>query len=196
MSTLPYRREGETWLIDLRLESVEQLASSLDPSPFASRDLDSDAEDYIIASARDLPGDSELALCLWLPADELLLINPERIRRTVHSHFEWKLQRSRHQLREHLRAANRATLLGLAFMMLCMLLRSIIEHLDTLYADFTVEGLMVIGWVALWRPVEMLLYDWWPLHREVQLMRRLARLAVNLHAHDSHEAHALARPPA
>ena len=39
---------------------------------------------------------------------------------------------------------------------------------------------MVIGWVALWRPVEMYLYDWWPLRRESRLLERLSRMPVSL----------------
>ena len=24
------------------------------------------------------------------------------------------------------------------------------------------EGLLILGWVAMWKPLELLLYDWWP----------------------------------
>jgi len=35
------------------------------------------------------------------------------------------------------------------------------------------EGLLITGWVAMWRPLEALLYDWWPLVQERRLRRRL-----------------------
>ena len=48
-----YRREGGTSLIEIRLSSIHQLFDSLDPAPFPERSLDTEAEEYIIASARD-----------------------------------------------------------------------------------------------------------------------------------------------
>ena len=37
------------------------------------------------------------------------------------------------------------------------------------------EGLVIMGWVAMWRPLELLLYDWWPLFER---RRRLARIVA------------------
>ena len=28
------------------------------------------------------------------------------------------------------------------------------------------EGLLIVGWVAMWRPLEVFLYDWWPIRAE------------------------------
>jgi hypothetical protein len=50
-------------LIKLRLTKVDQLFNSLDPSPFHERDFDADAEEYIVAWARELPGDADLQIC-------------------------------------------------------------------------------------------------------------------------------------
>ena len=42
-------------VIELHLREVGQLFDSLDPCPFYDRDIDTDAEDYIVASVRELP---------------------------------------------------------------------------------------------------------------------------------------------
>jgi hypothetical protein len=42
------------------------------------------------------------------------------------------------------------------------------------------EGLTVIGWVSLWRPVEVLLYDWWPSWRERRVYERILRMQVEV----------------
>jgi hypothetical protein len=42
------------------------------------------------------------------------------------------------------------------------------------------EGLLILGWVALWRPTEALLYDWWPLARRRTLLRRLASIPIEV----------------
>lgn len=176
----PYRREGDAWQIDLRLDRLQQLADPRDPSPLARRDLHPDAEHYILDACHELPAREPLALNLWLPTHERAEGVAERARQAVCFHFAWQAEQSQRRLREHLRQAHRATLLGLAFMAVCMLLHNLIGTLDNLLAQTLAEGLMVIGWVALWRPVEMYLYDWWPLHRECRQFERLSRMPVKL----------------
>ena len=36
------------------------------------------------------------------------------------------------------------------------------------------QGRVIMGWVALWRPLEIFLYDWWPICAEAKLYDRLA----------------------
>ena len=36
------------------------------------------------------------------------------------------------------------------------------------------KSLTLLGWVANWRPIEIFLYDWWPIARRRDLYRRLA----------------------
>jgi hypothetical protein len=43
------------------------------------------------------------------------------------------------------------------------------------------ESLVIVGWVVLWRPVEMCLYDWLPVVRRRRLYRRLAESQVTVH---------------
>jgi hypothetical protein len=38
-----------------------------------------------------------------------------------------------------------------------------------------------LAWIALWRPLEVLLYEWVPLYRRRRLYERLARLRVFVH---------------
>jgi hypothetical protein len=42
------------------------------------------------------------------------------------------------------------------------------------------ESLIILGWVANWKPIEIFLYDWWPLARRRDLYRRLANASVEL----------------
>jgi hypothetical protein len=42
------------------------------------------------------------------------------------------------------------------------------------------EGIMIFGWVANWRPAEILLYDIWAVRRRVGVYRRLADAEIEL----------------
>ena len=54
-------------VIEVRVREVAQLFNSLDPSPFRERDLDTDAEDFIVSWARELPQNDELQIVIHLP---------------------------------------------------------------------------------------------------------------------------------
>jgi hypothetical protein len=42
------------------------------------------------------------------------------------------------------------------------------------------ESLLIFGWVANWRPIEVFLYDWWPIVRRRNLYQRLSAAHVKL----------------
>jgi hypothetical protein len=47
-------------------------------------------------------------------------------------------------------------------------------------SSFFKEGLTIAGWVAMWRPIEIYLYEWWPLRRRGQILDKLSRMAVEV----------------
>jgi hypothetical protein len=42
------------------------------------------------------------------------------------------------------------------------------------------EGLLIVGWVAMWGPLDIFLYGWWPIYSRCRLFDRLARLEVEM----------------
>src|SRR5262249_12450048 len=53
-------------VIELHVSELNQIFNSLDPSPFHEKDLDNDAEQFIVGWAKELPRDASLALCVYL----------------------------------------------------------------------------------------------------------------------------------
>lgn len=45
---------------------------------------------------------------------------------------------------------------------------------------FARESLTIVGWVAMWRPMQLFLYEWWPLARRIATYKALARAHVKL----------------
>lgn len=41
-------------------------------------------------------------------------------------------------------------------------------------------SLLIGGWVAMWRPLEVFLYDWWPIRAEARLFDRLSAMTVRV----------------
>jgi len=42
------------------------------------------------------------------------------------------------------------------------------------------ESLTIAGWVAMWRPMQIYLYDWWPVRRRGKLYQKLSRMHVDV----------------
>ena len=58
------------------------------------------------------------------------------------------------------------------------------------YATLIHDSLVIGAWVALWRPMEIFLYDWWPVRTEARLFERLSRIDVRLTSAGGTEASA------
>ena len=56
-------------VIEVHVGELKQLFNSIDPSPFRNRDLDREAEEFIVGWAKDLPRDVALALVVDLDRD-------------------------------------------------------------------------------------------------------------------------------
>jgi hypothetical protein len=50
------------------------------------------------------------------------------------------------------------------------------------WAEILRESLIIGGWVAMWRPLETFLYDWWPVRDEARLFDRLSAMPVTFKA--------------
>ncbi len=167
------RSDGGHGHLRLSLRNSAQLFNSFDPSPFYERDLDADAEHFLVSWARELHPHADLRLTLYLkepPAEP----EPERwLVQAIHHNFGERLRLARAELRALLRQGRANLLIGLAFLVATELLAS-------LSSGVLREGLVIAGWVAMWRPIQIYLYDWWPLLQKARLYGRMSRMPVAL----------------
>jgi len=165
--------------IEVRLSRLRQLFNSLDPSPFHEKDLDRDAEAYIFESADEHPLDEAIELIVHLPADQLTLPEFANLEAAIRNYFGYRAQETRRRMRFQLREGRSALAIGLAFLVLCMTLRQLALVLpgDAL-GRILQEGLLILGWVAMWRPLQIFLYDWWPIRHQARIYDKLALVPV------------------
>ena len=166
--------------IEVRVRELAQLFNSMDPSPFLDRDLDADAEEFIMSWAREHPKDHELELTIHLAAAP----PPDRaagIQEAVHHYFLMRSQMKQHEFQQLMRRGRSSLIIGLLFLVGCLSLGEFAGRLGPgTAASIVREGLTIIGWVAMWRPLEIYLYDWWPVRDEQRLLARLTRMHVRL----------------
>jgi len=156
----------------LSLRNASQLFNSFDPSPFYEKDLDENAERFLVSWARELHPHADLRLTLYLkePPDSP---QPEGwLSQAIHHHFAERVRLTRAELKGLLRQGRASLAIGLAFLIA-------MEVLASVSSGALREGL-TIGWVAMWRPLQIYLYDWWPLWQKQRLFGRMSRMPVEL----------------
>lgn len=168
--------------IELRVKEIGQLFQSLDPLPFRERDLDAAVEEYVVGWARELPGDRAITIVVHLPEDEAGREDAGHIGDAMRNYFAYRAEVVGWDLKELFRVGRVSLLIGLGVLATCVVAARLVgSALGPGYlGGFFNEGLIILGWVANWRPVQIFLYDWWPLARRRRLFRRLATAGVDL----------------
>jgi hypothetical protein len=169
-------------LIELRLRTLAQLFHTLDPSPFREQDLSAEAEEYIAGCASELPSDAALRIVIHLPPAECEAARATGLGTVVQGYFSGREQHERQARRALFRDGRIALVIGLAILSTCLVLSWRLEAAlrEAAFGKVIEEGLVIVGWVAIWRPAEIFLYDWLPIERRRRLMGRLARADVTL----------------
>lgn len=175
-------RTAPSAVIELRVERLALLFDPLDPFPIPSRDLSKRAEEFIIEWAQGLPPDAPIRIIVHAPEADTQKAEAGFVDDAVQAHFASNAAVVSSELRELFRTGRISLLIGLLVLSVCILGASLIttSFSDTPFTQFFSEGLIILGWVANWRPLEIFLYDWWPLSRRLKLQRRLASASVEI----------------
>lgn len=158
-----------------------QLFDALDPATHQEKDLSPKIDEYIVESAAELSGGAPFALTVHLDqpgsGDEERLVGE-----AVRAHFTRRARSLGRKLRRLLRRGLVSLGIGLAFLIAVFLAGQFAVRMmgeSGLWILFR-ESLLIVGWVAMWRPLEIFLYDWWPIAGERRLHDRLSRITVRV----------------
>lgn len=179
--------EGTGATIEIRVEDLSQLFDSLDPFPFRERDLDKSAEEYIVGWAREIGKSQAIEIVIHVPRSTKNITNANDVQNAIRKYFAYKADLINRDLSELFRIGRQSLLVGVAVLGSCVVLREFsLAVLGTEGVGRALnEGLLILGWVANWRPLEIFLYDWWPLTRRRDLYKRLSRSTVLILASES-----------
>ena len=171
--------------IELRVNEIADLFQSLDPFPFRERDLDKEAEEYIVSWARELPHNQPIKIIIHLPEREAQTKAASELGEAFARYFSYRASIVQHELNELFRVGRRSLAIGMTTLVACLVL----AHLASRYLaegpfrSLVEQSLPILGWVANWRPLEIFLYEWWPLARRRDLYRRLSAATLETKAY-------------
>lgn len=174
-------------VIEVRVAELRQLFNAIDPSPFRERDLDPEAEEFIVEWGRDFPAGAPLALIVHLERAAGQAEEATLLRDAVHKFFAQRAAETRRKLRDLFRRGRISLVIALVFLAACVAIGDALAAYlaGTRLASVAREGFLIGGWVAMWRPLEVFLYDWWPIRAEARLFDRLSTMPVRIEYEDT-----------
>ena len=134
--------------------------------------------------AREFPRDQPLEIIIYVPEDELKSKDAAELSSALERYFNYRAEITSRDLNELFRVGRQSLLIGLTVLGICVLISRTARAVlgDGNLSRFAEESLIILGWVANWKPIEIFLYDWWPLARRRDLYRRLAQARVEVRA--------------
>ncbi len=176
-----YRSRKGRILIELNLRVINQLFDSRDPSPFLERDLDENAVDYIVSSANEHSLASPMTLVIHLSEAGSLSVDQATIVDAIHNHFAYNADQLRRKLKQIIRQGQFFLMIGLVILAVCLMISESLNPFSSHNAVAILqEGLVIIGWVAMWRPIDVFLYSWWPQVSMRRVYEKLSRIPVEV----------------
>lgn len=176
-----YKKVDGKVLIEVKLSSIMQLYNSFDPAPFHEKELDTDAEKYIIDTIKDLPAKTVVKLVIYLPSELSGSEGAKTIDSAIHNHFRYRTMVSDRNFRRHFRYGRISMVIGFSFLAVALIARQMVSHLsDQFLAQFFADALLIIGWVAMWEPITVLLYQLWPIIQTKKVYEKASTMEIEV----------------
>lgn len=169
------REAGE---IHVRVPTLGHLFDPMDPSPLSRKDLQPRVEEFVVSWGRELSvrRPSIVIHVDGPPDDDAVRAAADGVR----AYFADRAQASRRELRHLFRVGRVSLVIALAALVLSFAVGQLLQSLDSAFT-FALGGTLEIGgWVAMWRPLQIFLYDWWPIRADVRLFQELAHTDVRV----------------
>ena len=173
---------GDCELIEVRVGELKQLFNLIDPSPFREKDLDPGAEEFIVSWAREGRRHASFALRVHVDGPAGPPEEAATLREAVQEYFRARAKATRSRLRLLFSVGRTSLAIGVVCLALSIGFGTAVERLvgGARLGELLRESLMIGGWVAMWRPLETFLYDWWPIRAEARLFDKLSAMPVHV----------------
>ena len=189
-----YRTENGFILIEMRLRTVMQIFNSLDPSPFHEKDLDPDAEEYITGIVQDFALSQPMKILIHLPCRESECEEARTLEPAIQHHFSYLEASAAREIRLKLRQARVSLAIGIGFLLVMGVISTLISpYTQHGFAAWVAGGLLIVSWVAMWEPINIFLYGWWPIRRKQRIYGKISRMPVEVRHDEDGETQVPAR---
>jgi hypothetical protein len=174
-----YKLVGGKRSIEVRVRTVQQLFDIRDPAPFRDRDLDDDFVEYLEASGQEIGG-SDFKVMIHIEEPLAPHLESEILVDSIRRFFNYKADLKRAELKSFLKRAQLFLLLGLLVLTALLSAAQSIPSGSEGAMGILREGLVIFGWVSVWKPIELMLFDWYPIYEKSKLYRQFSSTEVEI----------------
>jgi hypothetical protein len=184
-----YKHENDNLIVEVAVKNTRQIFNERDPAPFRERDLDQQFVIYLVSAIEEFPLRIKMKIrILTSEITDLQSDNIHIIREAISAYFQYESNLAKSKLRKSHRTARYFSVIGLVTLIISL---SLAQFVDSLNIDISVKSiisvsLIIIGWVAMWHPIEAMLYDWWPIREQRQYFDKIALLDVDIVGNEQH----------
>ena len=172
--------EGKRW-IEVRIKNSQQLFDARDPAPFRERDLDDDFVEYILSAVREFSISNPLKLVIYVEENETKDLPKDSIREAIRSYFSYRIDLQRGDLKTFIKRAQLFLLIGLLVLVSCIgVAQSLTVPSPPGAIGILREGIVIFGWVSIWKPIELILFDWYPLFERLRFYKKLLGTEIDI----------------
>lgn len=173
-----FKTENGEVVIEVVVNKIRQIFTEYDPAPFKERDLDEKFATYTLSTVQEFPLNVKIKLRILIKEESDKLVDKKIILEAIESYYAYEAGLIRSHLKRNLRVSRFFFMLGLLILFSCLSFSQILESMyePSGRMEILKEGLVILGWVAMWRPAEMLFYDWWPLREKRLYLEKIAAM--------------------
>ena len=118
---------------------------------------------------------------IYLPPDIATTDRAMKIPPAIHNHFQYKMLVTERKFRSHFRYGRTTLFIGLTFLTTSPDRPSVCSSLDNhLLALIFADALLIIGWVAMWEPITVLLYELWPIIQLKKTYEKISTMEIDI----------------
>ncbi|MDD3263347.1 MAG: hypothetical protein PHT94_00460 [Candidatus Nanoarchaeia archaeon] len=178
-----YKKDGEgNYLIEIKIHSIEELFNVNDPNPINKRELNSKISAMIDNQIKIFGDENDVKLEIFIPEKLNGLLKENVVKKAIKNHFEYNYLESCLHLKRRLRKGKRTFGIAGFIFIFFIVISSVFGYLfkESILTNIISEGLFVGAWVSLWRPIEILLYEWIPLSEEKKRTSKIIKMPINI----------------
>lgn len=171
--------------VDLTLDVLDDLFVARPADPLNGRFDARSGFEYLLENVA--PSREAIRVRISLAGENSVRYTDEGIAAAIAGYASARLDRVGAELARIRRLAFKELAFGVVFLALCLVVSSVLAGVGITpdwLRDFFVEGLVIIGWIALWHPVDMLFFERLPLIRERRILHRLHSAQVEVRRRD------------
>ena len=168
--------------ITLHLADLAQFFAVSDPDPFDPQPRFASGLETIISELKPKALIKKVRTTIMLPPDRITPDAETRLREALTRYCQYHLTQSRQDLISLRWQGIKALQNGIIFLGVCLLLSTLFENAEMLpewLRRFAGEGFLIAGWVSLWHPIEILLYEWWPFSRQITISTSIMQMDIH-----------------